>query len=145
MKIDINGVSITLTKEQLIEINKQCKKDFTQFDTYSKVCKELGEEELQESDFKFIHKDQRKKNCAQAKIGQLERFFNGKVKKDWTNSNQYFYSPYFNISGSGCLVFYYSTFWGSGFYGGPGLYQNKEISDFIGNNKEFRSIYQDLL
>lgn len=119
--------------------------DFTKFNTYSKVCKELNEEELEESDFKFLYKDQRKRSLAQAKINQLERFFNGKFKKDWTNTSVCVYSPYFTVSGSGCLVFYYSYLWLSYFYGDPGLYQSKEISDFIGKNDEFRGFYQDLL
>lgn len=119
--------------------------DFTKYDSYSKVCKALNEEKLEESDFKFLHKDQRKKNCAQAKISQLERFFNGKFKKDWKDQNVYVYSPYFTISGSGGLVFYDSYRWYSTFSGFPGLYQLKEVSDFIGNNKEFRGFYEDLM
>ena len=119
--------------------------DFSKFDSYSKVCKELGEEELKESDYKFIHKDQRKKSLAQGRIGQLERFFNGKFKKNWKNQSVYVYTPYFTVSGSGRLVFHYSYHWASDFGGSPGFYQFKEVSDFIGNNKEFRGFYQDLM
>lgn len=101
---------------------------FERIRNYSDICKELKEEEKQ---FPFD------------KIKQIEKLFNGNWKKDWKNSNQYKYFPYFTISGSGALVFGYSGCFGTYFYGVVGFYKDKETSDFVG--RTFIDIYKEIM
>lgn len=112
------------------------------FNTYSKVCEGLGEEELTEKLFSFLPKERRKKALAQAKVAQLEKFFNGKWIADWKNQNQYKYYPYFTLNASGGLLFCSSHCHASYFYAEAGFYKDQETSDFVG--KTFIDIYEDL-
>lgn len=100
---------------------------FDRIRNYSDVCRELKEEE---------------KISPFDKIKQIEKLFNVNWKKDWNNSNQYKYFPYFTINGSGELVFVGSGSY-AGFHGVVGFYKDQETSDFIG--KTFISIYKEIM
>lgn len=103
-------------------------KDLFKFNTYSKVCEELGEKE---------------KGSSYEQIKQIEKFFNQGWIKDWNNSNQYKYTPYFEKASSGVWRFFDSGGWGSYCYGVVAYFKDKEISDFVG--RTFIEIYKVIL
>lgn len=114
-------------------------KDLFEFDTYAKVCKGLKEKELQLKDFYS------KKSWVQAKIQQLEKFFNQGWKPNWKDKSEHKWYPYFSIGDSGELVFSGSNFFCVYFYGFAGFYKDEKTANFIGRNVEFRKIYADLM
>ncbi len=113
---------------------------FSKINNYSDVCKELKEDEVEESDFKFLHKNDRKKAVSFAIIKQIERLFNGdwKIKFDGTQNNWY---PYFNGSSRG-LVFSGSIYYCSCYVDEVSFFKDKQTSDFVG--KTFIDIYREL-
>lgn len=116
---------------------------FEKINNYSDVCKELNIEELDEDNFSFLPKEQRKKQLAFHKIQNIIKLFNEDWKINWKDQNQYKYYPYFQIDGSGGLVFDCSHYHYHGFHFGVGFYKDKETSDFCG--KKFIKIYKNLL
>lgn len=96
---------------------------------YEDVCKELNEP-IKESPYD--------------KIKQIEKLFCKGWIKDWSDSSQYKYYPYFIYSGSiGGLVFHVS-YYGADYCGGVvAYYPSREISDFVG--KTFVDIYRELM
>lgn len=107
---------------------------------YTDVCKELGEKEYTEEDFKFLPDYYRKKALAQLQIHQIEKLFNQGFVFDWTNINQYKYYPYFDIC-SGSLVFSSSVYCHYYYCSGLAFYKDKKTSNFVG--KLFAPIYQN--
>lgn len=112
------------------------------FNTYSKVCKELGEKELLVGDFSFLPLERRIKALNQAKIQQLEKFFNEGWVPNWKDQSENKYYPYFTLNSSGGLGFDGSSYRRSGFSAVAGFYKDQETSDFIGRN--FIDIYEGL-
>lgn len=145
-KIEINGVKITLTEEQLkaIDYQRNNKIDIFSVTTYKDVCKYLKEKELTFKDFaKFSGSiEDNEKLLAFAKIKQLEKFFNQDWIKDWSNKSQYKWYPYFTINVSGCLVFLDCTYYSDSCIGQVGFYQSKEVTKHIGTY--FVDIYEKL-
>ncbi len=113
------------------------------FDTYSKVCKKLGEEELTINDFKFLHEDDRAKILAKAQIAQLERFFNQGWVPNWKDQSESKYYPYFEYKAGHGWVFdaYYFHCYYS--YGEVAFYKDAKTAEFVG--KTFLSIYKQAL
>ena len=115
MNIEINGVKITLTKEQLQEIANQTQQDIFTATTYSEVCKRLNEKELQLSDFGFTNNSDTRKILAFARIKQLERYFNQGWLPNWSNSSEYKYYLWYEFKNGGwvfdgvCYRFYCSV------------------------------------
>lgn len=101
MNIEINGVKITLTQEQLQEIVKQTQQDIFKITTYSEVCKRLGEKELQLGDFGFTNNRDTIKILSFARIKQLERYFNQDWIPNWSNSSEYKYYLWYEFKNSG--------------------------------------------
>jgi hypothetical protein len=106
--------------------------------TYKEVCKALGEKLITEESFSHLPVYMVNKAVAQAKIQQLEKFFNGDWIKDWNNSNQRKYYPWFEKR-SGGWVFYGSDCGECRFSGVVGFYKDQPTSDHIGKN--FMDIY----
>ena len=127
--------------EKLKVIINQPEDLFSKIKNYSDVCKELKEDEIKESDFKFLHKDDRKKAISFAKVKQIERLFNidWKVKFDGNQQNWF---PYFALGGSGGLVFSYSDCYYDCCYCEVGFFKDRKTSDFVG--KTFIDIYREL-
>ncbi len=137
-----NKFKITLTKEQLKEINTQLNpkditktKDFKDIDTVEKACKYLG--------CTIPNSDYEKLICVITAINKITAI---NVKfPDWSNDNQRKYYPWFKAvgSGSGGLVFFgASDCYGSFFAGGVGYLESQESSDFVG--KTFLHLYQNI-
>lgn len=142
--IEIQGVKITLTKEQLAEIAKQQKQDIFTATTYEEVCKRLKQGLVTDEDFnEDLDKNTIKKLIAFAKIKQLEEYFNENWKPNWNDINEYKYYPYFKYNSGGGVGFNCSSYCCNSFFGQPGIYKTIKISDFIG--KYFINIYKDLL
>ncbi len=109
--------------------------------TYKEVCKELKEDEIEESDFKFLSKEKRAKACAQAQLQQIETFYNGDWKVNIKSDSQYRYFPYFG-TGHGGLVFDGSSYNSSSVIGVTAYFKDKETSDFVGQT--YIEIYKNL-
>ena len=109
--------------------------------TYKEVCKRLGQDELDESDFKFIDKSIRLKTCAQAQLNQIVLFYNDDWKVDIKSDNQYRYYPYFRTGHAG-LVFDTSSYHTYTVLGLGAYFKDKETSDFVGQN--YIEIYKNL-
>lgn len=130
-------------KKKIVQLKKEIDKyqaiidkqpDLFDNNTYSKVCKALGEKELTIKDFSFLPLEQRVKALAFHQIKNIEKLFNA------GSTNNYWY-PYFNRV-SGGLVFYYSIDCSVSFFGLVGLYKDRVTSDFVG--KTFVDIYKIL-
>lgn len=111
--------------------------------SYSDVCDQLGEDELSESDFKFLPKYMRKKALSQAKFQQIQSLSWGKDEINWKDTNQRKWYPYFTINSHGGLVFR-DTFYYSSAFGGPvAFYKTENDAKLAG--KLFLSLYEDLM
>lgn len=126
-KINIDGVSIILTKEQLEEIRKQTSENIFTATAYKEVCRRLK-----------VKEDKNPFN----KVKHLEQYFNQGWKPCWRNKNEYKYYPYYTLLDSGGLVFASSDAGRCGFFGSVGFFKTKEISDFVGRN--FINIYEEI-
>ncbi len=103
--------------------------------TYKDVCKKLGEKEVTLKDFP------NKRILAYTKIDQIQRFFNGKWKPDFSNSSQNKYYPYFKMDSGGLVLSdVINDFWTCD--GLVAYYKSSEIAEHVGNN--FNTIYSDL-
>lgn len=112
-KIEINGVSITLTSEQLKEINKQQNKLslIDRINTIEDIYKELGIKEGDFLPYKNPKTKQEKSLNALAKIYKITEYYNNGDIIDFKNSNTRKYYLYNYISCGSLLVevsFYYS-------------------------------------
>jgi hypothetical protein len=78
--------------------------DLFKIKNYSELCKKTKIKELTILDFKFLPKEEQEKALAYHQIKNIERLYNGNWVKDFKNSNQYKYYPYFKDNGL-ALVF----------------------------------------
>lgn len=117
--------------------------NFKKIKDYPDVCDALGIDELNENDFKFLPKEQRKKQLALHKLQNIETLLNDGWVKDWKNQSQYKYYPYFAVSSDGGLVFDSCGSYSSCFGDAVGLFKDKETAEFVG--KTFKDIYKDLM
>lgn len=101
MNVEINGVKITLTQEQLQEIAKQTQQDIFTATTYSEVCRRLNVRELQLNDFGFTSNADTRKILSFARIKQLERYFNQSWTPNWGDSSEYKYYLWYEFKNSG--------------------------------------------
>ena len=95
--------------------------------TYSDVCKQLCEPE---------------ETCPYRQLKQIERLFNGNWRKDWSNSRQNKYYPYFQYKAGVGLAFSGSCYDVSCCSGQAAYFKDREVSDFVG--KIFVDIYRKL-
>ncbi len=110
---------------------------------YSDVCIQLGEPEINEDWFaEEFDKETKSKLVAIAKIKQIERLFNGTWIKDWSNTNQYKYYPYYRIESSG-LVFFRSIYYCLSAIGQVAFYKDEKTSTFVG--KTFIDLYKQII
>jgi len=142
MNIEINGVKITLTKEQLQEIANQTQQDIFTATTYHEVCKRLNEKELEFKDFAFLKHEDVKKALNFARIKQLERYFNQGWIPNWYDSSEYKYYLWYQFKNSG-WVFDSVDDRGYGSYAEVGFYKNEKIAKHI--QEYFNSEYLNVL
>ena len=144
MKIDVNGVSITLTKEQLEEINKQQTKpfDFKSIKSFEDACNHLGVS-TEIPYFTNIGINNTRQYITMYKLDIIIRAINNGWKSDFTNKNQYKYYPYFEINDSGVGLFYNTDFNLSVRYLPLTLYlESDEKAKYMG--KTFTDLYNEL-
>lgn len=136
------------TKEQLLVFKNvfqswRKQNDLFIITTYSEVCKRLKEDEITEKDFKYLPSYMIKKLVAYARVKQLEKLFNEDFIKDWNNSNQYVYYPYFEFK-KGSWGFYGVFDCSCGSYGWVGFFKDEKTANYVG--KTFlKEIYEDIL
>lgn len=143
MNIEINGVKITLTKDQLKEIDKQLKKNkgtiIEKISDFDDILSELGED-LSGLPYKNPKTKEEKSINAQWKIFKIVKVYNEGTELDWKNLNQYKYLPYKYFSSGSWLVCSYC--WSATHCYSVGLYyKSRELSDDA--LKKFRNIYED--
>ena len=100
MKLTLdNGVSITLTKEQLEEINKQQNKlfNFRDIKSFEDACNHLG-----------IAVDNNLSN--NGKLEVIIKAINNGWKPDFSNKNQAKYYPYLYVNNNGVSTYYYTDY-----------------------------------
>lgn len=119
------------------------------FDTiksYSDVCKALDQDEVTKADFsdEIFTDETIEKLIAYTQLKQIEQLFNGDWVKNWNNSNQQKWYPYFTRNNTG-WGFGFSDYYCSGSYGRVCCYKDKQTSDFIGNQSWIREIYNKVL
>ena len=119
------------------QIDNTDKIDLFKITTYKQVCKALNEKEYKLSDF-----NNDEKLLAFAQLKQIETLYCQNWIKDWKNTNQYKYYPYFTINSSGRLVFDLSLSCGNGFVGTVGFFPDEKTSTYVG--KTFIDIYEKL-
>jgi len=138
MKININGVSITLTKEQLIEIDKQTKniKTIDDINSYKDAVDILSEK---------VNPNRTNQEELETIIRAVNFIDNdNKIwEADFSNKELYKYIPYFEMLGSGwsfhaVSFFYYCSFFSVGLY-----YKNKESAEIMA--KRFNKLYNLVL
>lgn len=119
---------------------------FSKIKSYSDICIELDEIEIEESQFdsEIFDSNEIKTFVAIGRIKQAERLFNDTWKKDWNNTNQRKWYPYFNLNSScglvGLICSSYCTF---GCCGLVAFYKDEETSNFVG--KLMWSEYKQLI
>lgn len=143
MKIDINGVSITLTLEQLAEIARQTNqiKSYKDITSFEKACERQN---IDVSAFNAKLCDLTKDEIAFRKlkiiIQAIRSFTNW--KPNWSNSNQRKYRVWFDLEKG-------FSFWDTYFYTThttvpSALYvENDEQANFLGNT--FLDLFKDYI
>lgn len=137
-KIEIEGVSINLTEEQLKQIDEQRKTKklhYTDVKSYLDACDILNIKSKSSSDY------DNKKEFIFHQLFTVIDAIHYLTKKPLFNDKKWY--PYFEIkiySDSGGLVFYFSGN-GYGFNASVGFFIEKEISDFVG--KQFIHLYSE--
>lgn len=142
-KVDVvNGVMITLTPEQLTEINNQLKKNIPiteRIKNFQDIVNEFGKG----MDY-FENPELSIRERGLRKCEAICSVLNEGWEADYSNDDQKKWFPVFQYkSGSSSLVFSYSLYeyWSASTYGGSRLcrLKSKELSDFAGKmfQKEF--------
>lgn len=111
--------------------------------SYSDVCRQLGEYELSESDFKYLPKYMIKKALAQSKLQQIQSLSWGKNELNWKDTNQRKWFPYFAVDDSVGLVLYGADCYSSSFGDRVAVYKTKDDAILVG--KLFLPLYKDLM
>lgn len=149
INIDVNGVTITLTDEQLKQIDLQRndkRKIFEKVTNLNELCSFLR---LKEEDFIPFWKEGRIRSLtsfekylqSSAILAKVAECYNEGTKLDWENTKQYKYIPYKYFSGGGGSEV---GFVGWGYYfGGSGLvyYKSEELAKKSYSN--FKSYWED--
>lgn len=136
MNIDINGVKITLTQEQLKQIVEQTSKIKTieEINSYEDACKVLSEKvEQNPSIWKKINTITRAMNF-------IENGFKS-WKPDFENNNQKKYYPLHETNNSG-LVFYGSVFDYHSASGLVAFLKTEKASNLLGT--KFIGLYKEI-
>ncbi len=137
-KIEVNGVSIVLTPEQLAQIDKQRSHItyFTQIDSYETACKVLNKEIDEKAD--CVTKLRIISKAINSLIIVNDKFPN------WKNNNQKKYYPIFtSAGGSDGLVFDVSRYCHGYSNSAVGFFKLEEASNYMG--KTFLHLYKEML
>jgi cell shape-determining protein MreC len=107
-KIDVNGVSITLTAQQLKQIEEQTKKNipiYERVNDFKSLLKELNTTETKLLPYKYSSSDKFEQYVnACIILAKVAELYNEGVVLDWENSNVYKYYNYKYFSGGGSSV-----------------------------------------
>jgi hypothetical protein len=142
MEINVNGVSITLTQNQLKEINDQINKKITA----ENITFELAFDICKENNLNPDPNDLFKGDLLKLKTIAKAINFIDNNNKEWIPNFNHIdskYYPYFISDGGLGLGFYSSRYDGSYFHGMPAYFLKRETSNIIG--KRFIHIYKQLM
>lgn len=136
--INIQGVNITLTKDQLDQIDNQRNKfitHFTQIDSYESACKVLNKTIDLEAD--IVTKIRTIGKAINSLIIINDKFPN------WNNNNQKKHYPVFENKAGVGLVFCFSYCACNYSYGQVVYLKSEEASNYI--SKTFINLYKELI
>ena len=145
MKIDVNEVSITLTKEQLEEINKQQNKpfDFKSIKSFEDACNHLGVS-TEIPYFTNIGINNTRQYINMYKLDIIIRAINNGWIPDFSNCNQTKWYPYFTTDNNGVGT-YCSTYYNNNnnrFLPLALYLESDEKAKYVG--KTFTDLYNEL-
>lgn len=140
MKIDINGVSITLTPEQLAEIARQTNqlKSYKDITSFEKACERLG------LDIPQFNSELTKGEIALRKIKIIVRAISSFTnwKPVWSNTKQWKYTVWFDLEKG--FSYWYTTAYSTGTYVPSALFvESNEQAKFLGET--YLELYKDYI
>jgi len=133
-KITVDGVLITLTPDQLRQIDEQRGKitKFHQVDSYDKACKVLSI---------IPNPDDTVSNKIKTIARAINILIEDRTFPDWRKEGVKWY-PYFQLAVGRRLVFRSSDYGDHYFYGLVAYLKTQEASDYMG--KTFTHLYEEL-
>ncbi|HLB42756.1 MAG TPA: hypothetical protein VJN02_07925 [Gammaproteobacteria bacterium] len=136
--VDGKEISITLTKEQIEDINRQSSiiTDFTQIKSYEDACKVLN------------INDRVEPTSTTVMIKTICRAINKLIDNntnfpDYCNHNERKWYPYFNITSGGWVGFGGSYCHGGSSFGVVAVFKTETASNYMGET--FIYLYEDLI
>lgn len=103
MEVNVNGVNITLTPDQLKQIDQQVKKQslkpIERIKSYEDACEDQGED-VDSRPFKNPTTKKQHQSNAHWELMMISDALRGGKELDWDNSNQKKWSPYFDMRGN---------------------------------------------
>lgn len=143
MKIDINGVSITLTQEQLSEIARQTNqiKTYKDITSFEKACEHQNIDiNLFISKLGGLSKDEIAFRKLKIIVTTIRSFTNWKPV--WSNSNQRKYRVWFDLEKG--FSYWHTAYHDTSTYVPSALYvENDEQATFLGNT--FLDLFKDYI
>jgi hypothetical protein len=143
VKVDVNGVSITLTKEQLAQINKQqseLKPVTERIQTFDDIIAESGKPASY-----FTDKNLSADELGYRKVKAICEVYNEGWVLDFTDKNQKKWYPYFDASSSFGFSASICVYWYANSTGGSRLcsFKSEELARDAG--KKFIKEYEEWL
>lgn len=133
MNIDINGVKITLTQDQINEIARQTNKY-----SYNDI-----KTEMDILHYMNISLDNWKLKSIRDKIAIMAKCLNNNVKLDFKNRNQKKYYLYYEVASGSLVGFFGSDVHVSCAIGQVAFYISEEVA--LHANKYFKYMYEELI
>ena len=140
MKIDINGVSITLTPEQLAEIARQTNqlKTYKDITSFEKACERLGLDILQ------FNSELTKGEIALRKLKIIVRAIRSFTywKPVWSNAKQWKYIVWFDLE-KGFSYWNTTNFYTTAYVPSALFVESHEQAEFLGET--YLELYKDYI
>lgn len=142
VKINDKDVEIELTKDQVDKVKKSNQKVTDRIKTFEDV---LEDNNISELDFKASCKGLTEDEVAYRQVKLITKSLCEKWVPNWNNSDEYKYTPYFDMRKDGCC-FSHSSYDSWGTYTGVGsrlCFPTSVLAEYAG--KTFPSIYEKFL
>ncbi len=141
VKINDKDVEIELTKDQVDKVKKSNQKVTDRIKTFEDV---LEDNNISELDFKTSCKGLTEDEIAYRQVKLITKSLNEKWKPDWNNSDEYKYTPYFDMrDGCGFSRSLCDGWPASATVGSRLCFPTSALADYAG--KTFPSIYEKFL
>lgn len=145
--IQINGkdVEITLTKEQVAQINKQKQLDATTC-SLKDCINYLGEDDSDVLDLRLLEKTKVSKHIVDNQSAVvIIKALNEKWIPNWDDSSEYKYSIWWNIETNNFSYFNFHYWYSCSFISARLCLKNSKLCQDIGKNKEFVKIFKSFM